>query len=810
MGPKAKTAKGGGVKAEWVLCPDTGLLHHSQDSARHAGWLQDGAGGGPPYPHIAGERLTAGLVQVPRAKLGLVLPEEVIFSSVFVSPAVASVCKFGQGSLGRFEIGGSCLVFRVFVSSNLAGQSQICCVSQSWPALLSLPPSCLPSLSSLPAPVHLAPVARVRLPPSPGQDAARLRAAATHHLRELVLAPRSTVPFSYYGSRVELLVNCGEVEGELDLTAEMAGLSVSPEKRLLLPGGSSAVTSTPVKSCGEALQQSQESVGTPGSQYYRVSQATKVVFEDQAARTPVARPQFLGGLEAEVAAIRSSLAPVLEGRGGARRLMTGLLLFGPPGTGKTSLARLLPSLLRCRLVTVQGPELYSKFYGETEAQLRAKFEEAAAAAPCILFIDELDSLAPRRDSGASDQERRVGATLLCLLDQVAREDSRVVVVAATSRLESLDPGLRRPGRLDMEVEVGVPGVRGRDSILTGLLEEQGSELDREEVARLARDTHGFVGADLQALVSLACIEARGGEGGSLTMDHFLTVRPRVKPSAMREVMVEVPEVSWSDIGGLEELKLKLRQAVEWPIKHPEVFTRMGISAPRGLLMYGPPGCSKTMIAKALANESGLNFLSIKGPELFSKWVGESERAVREVFRRARQVKPSIVFFDEIDAIGGARGGGGSGKVGDRVLAQLLTEMDGVEGLAGVTVVAATNRPDMMDQALLRPGRLDRVVYVPLPDLATRRQVLAVHTRKIPTAASVDLELVAGRTAGYSGAEVTAVCNEAAMAALEESVEAEVVEQRHFEVALASVKPRITAELFDVYERFQADNTSKKV
>jgi AAA family ATPase len=330
------------------------------------------------------------------------------------------------------------------------------------------------------------------------------------------------------------------------------------------------------------------------------------------------------------------------------------------------------------------------------------------------------------------------------------------------------------------------------------------------VVTLARDTHGFVGADLQALVGEAGRGAGRAGAATVTREHLLAARTKVKPSAMREVVVEVPEVSWEDIGGLEELKLKLRQAVEWPVRHPEVFLRMGISAPRGLLMYGPPGCSKTMIAKALANESGLNFLSIKGPELFSKWVGESERAVREVFRRARQVKPSIIFFDEIDAIGGARGGAGAGRVGDRVLAQLLTEMDGVEGLAGVTVVAATNRPDMMDPALLRPGRLDRVVYVPLPDLATRRQVLAVHTRRTPLGPEVNLEEVAQRTEGYSGAEVAAVCNEAALAALEESVESEAVQDRHFQAALAALKPRITAELFDVYERFQADNTSKKV
>jgi len=473
----------------------------------------------------------------------------------------------------------------------------------------------------------------------------------------------------------------------------------------------------------------------------------------------------------------------------------------------SSLARSLPAILGVHMVTVAVPELYSKVYGETEAQLRAKFDEARAKAPAVIFIDELDSVAPRREAGASDQERRVSAALLNLLDRLGREECKVVVVAATSKLENLEPALRRPGRLDMEVEIGVPDVQARAEILTDLLGEAKSTVSGEELTRLARDTHGFVGADLESLVNQARLEA--GNEGTLTMEHLLKVRTRVKPSAMREVLVEVPEVTWADIGGLDGLKLKLRQAVEWPVKHPEVFIRMGISAPRGLLMYGPPGCSKTMIAKALANESGLNFLSIKGPELFSKWVGESERAVREVFRRARQVKPSIVFFDEIDAIGGARGGG-AGKVGDRVLAQLLTEMDGVEGLEGVTVVAATNRPDMMDQALLRPGRLDRVVYVPLPDLETRRQVISVHTRKIPLEQGIDLEEVAQATEGYSGAEVAAVCNEAALAALEESVEAQVVGERHFKLALGSVTPRISAELFTVYDRFQASNASKKV
>ena len=801
---KAKKPGGGQSKSEWVLCPSSGLLHHCLDSASHAAWLEQEQAGSPSYAHIAGDCFSAPLAVVARSSLGLGLPENVLYSSVFVSPAVASACKFGQGAWAVLRAGESQRVVRLFVCPGLVGRSSMGCVSLSWPSLLPSQP--LLSLAPLSSPVHLATSVRVHLPPDQDSSCPRLRSAARHHLTELVLRRTDTVPLPYYGATIFLSVTVTDEEGNTgDLAEELLGLKITPDKIPLLD--TSAVTSTPVK---HTLKGGDVSEQTSLPSFYRVSLATKVVFEEKEETNEDARPVFLGGIASEIATIKESLSAVLHAKPGEKRLFTGLLLFGPPGTGKTSLAHLLPSLLSCSLVTVAGPQLYSKFYGETESQLRAKFEEAEAKSPCVLFIDELDSVAPRREAGASDQERRVGASLVCLLDKLGRAGAGVVVVAATSRLEAVDPGIRRPGRLDLEVELGVPGVGGRLAILRGLLEEVGTEVEEEEVARLARDTHGFVGADLQALVSMARMEVRRGEGQAVTMEHLLRVRPKVKPSAMREVMVEVPEVTWQDIGGLEELKLKLRQAVEWPIKHPEVFTRMGISAPRGLLMYGPPGCSKTMIAKALANESGLNFLSIKGPELFSKWVGESERAVREVFRRARQVKPSIIFFDEIDAIGGARGGSGSGKVGDRVLAQLLTEMDGVEGLRGVTVVAATNRPDMMDQALLRPGRLDRVVYVPLPDLATRRQVLAVHTRKIPVAATVDLEQVAECTEGYSGAEVAAVCNEAALAALEENVESEVVEDRHFEAALASVTPRITPELFEVYERFQKDNTSKKV
>jgi len=684
------------------------------------------------------------------------------------------------------------LVLTVFTSSSLS-PTQIICTNHSWLASVTVPNQQV-SVEMFNGEVDMCRELNVMVV-STGEEEVmesdKFRTAVKFHLSGLVIQAECHLPFSYYGVQMTLGVRvCMGEDKELSRVMNKLHLDTN------------AVTSTPHKNTKINIS----------AIFHRISTSTCLVLPS--SRLPVTQePKFVGGLDKELEVITSSLKMVLD-QSMSRRVLTGLLLYGPPGTGKSLVGHQLPILLGVKMVSIAGPELYSKYYGQTEAQLRAKFEEASKISPSILFIDELDSLAPRRENGGSDQERRVVACLVTLLDRLHSMHSRVVVVAATSRLEGVDPSLRRPGRFDMEVEIGVPGVKQREEILSGMLEELDDEhkLEPEEVNKLASDTHGFVGADIQALLSLALVAAIDDKT-NITMDHFMRVRSNVKPSAMREVMVEVPQVTWADIGGLDDLKLKLRQAVEWPIKHPEVFTRMGISAPRGLLMYGPPGCSKTMIAKALANESGLNFLSIKGPELFSKWVGESEKAVREVFRKARQVKPSIVFFDEIDAIGGARGGGGGGgggKVGDRVLAQLLTEMDGVEGLTGVTVVAATNRPDMMDQALLRPGRLDRVVYVPLPDMDTRRKVLEVHTKSIPLGEKVDLETVAARTEGYSGAEVAAVCNEAALAALEQSVTAIVVTEEHFETALSNLKPRISSSLFSVYEKFQADHGSKTV
>eukprot|EP00092_Neocalanus_flemingeri_P019952 GFUD01021611.1.p1 GENE.GFUD01021611.1~~GFUD01021611.1.p1 ORF type:complete len:834 (-),score=379.80 GFUD01021611.1:19-2520(-) len=833
MPPKSKSPK---VKPEWVLCPQSGLLHHSTDSTTHSTWLSSSTTSPtPPHPHIVSDRLNTTISLVSPSSLSLSLPTQVLYSSIFISPCVARQCGLGQASLVLVTVNTTRLVLTVFTSPSVS-PTQVTCTCHSWLASMALPSQQV-SVQMFTGEVEMCrevEVVVVSLSDSEMVDSEmvdrelvemsesdKFRTAVKFQLAGLVVQTDCQLPFSFYGVQLVLglRVSLGVEERDLSRVLDKLCLdtdlaSPGPDTSLLDTShttpphmASTAITSTPQKTPSTILS-------TTSTTFHRMSITTNLVFPNSSPKLPVSQEsQFVGGLDRELETIASSLRAVLDQSMGRRRVLTGLLLFGPPGTGKTLVAQQLPLLLGVRMVSIAGPELFSKYYGQTEAQLRAKFEEASKLSPSILFIDELDSLAPRRESGGSEQERRVVASLVTLMDRLHSMHTRVVVVAATSRLEGVDPSLRRPGRLDMEVEIGVPDVRQRQEILAGMLEEleDGHKLVVEEVVRLAGDTHGFVGADIQALISLALVAARE-ECKDLTMEHFMRVRSKVKPSAMREVMVEVPQVTWADIGGLDDLKLKLRQAVEWPIKHPEVFTRMGISAPRGLLMYGPPGCSKTMIAKALANESGLNFLSIKGPELFSKWVGESERAVREVFRKARQVKPSIVFFDEIDAIGGARGGGGGGggRVGDRVLAQLLTEMDGVEGLAGVTVVAATNRPDMMDQALLRPGRLDRVVYVPLPDMDTRRKVLEVHTRSIPLGNTVDLNMVAARTEGYSGAEVAAVCNEAALAALEENVTAKKVTEEHFETALKNLKPRISAELFSVYDKFQADHSSKTV
>ncbi|KAJ3164659.1 hypothetical protein HDU88_005087 [Geranomyces variabilis] len=541
----------------------------------------------------------------------------------------------------------------------------------------------------------------------------------------------------------------------------------------------------------------------------------------------------IGGLSAEIATVREMVeVPLMQPERFSRfglKPPRGVLLYGPPGTGKTLIARAVAAETGAHVVTVNGPEVISKYFGETEAKLRDIFSEAAENAPSIIFIDEIDALCPKRDSSASDLEKRVVATLLTLMDGAgagleadqtgktgknAKAD-RVVVIGATNRPNSLDEALRRPGRFDREIEIGIPSAPARLQILTALLRHVPHSLSEPDIAAAAAATHGYVGADLSAVcreAGLKAIKRLVGTAGPsaqpvsqndlrISVDDVRAAMAEIRPSAMREIMIEVPKVLWTDIGGQEETKQKLKEAVEWPLKHPEAFIRFGIRPPKGILLYGPPGCSKTLMAKALATEAGLNFLAVKGPELFSKWVGDSEKAVREVFRKARAASPSIVFFDEIDALA-VRRGGEETSVADRVLSQLLAEMDGIEPLVNVTVVAATNRPDIIDSALLRPGRIDRVLYVGPPDEASRLEIFRIGTARMACATDVDPRVLSHLTDGYSGAECVAVCQDAAMAAMEENVEAEKVYLRHFHKAVRSVTPRITNEMIRFYDDFR--------
>ncbi|KAI5775783.1 SPATA5 [Gulo gulo luscus] len=563
--------------------------------------------------------------------------------------------------------------------------------------------------------------------------------------------------------------------------------------------------------------------------FYFISSTTRVNFTKIRTNSKVQEDHFkvtygmIGGLRSQLKAIRELIELPLKQpelfKSYGIPPPRGVLLYGPPGTGKTMIARAIANEVGAYVSVINGPEIISKFYGETEARLRQIFAEATLRHPSIIFIDELDALCPKREGAQNEVEKRVVASLLTLMDGIGSEGSegQVLVLGATNRPHALDAALRRPGRFDKEIEIGVPNAADRLDILQKLLQRVPHLLTESELLQLANGAHGYVGADLKALCNEAGLHAlrrvlkkqpnlsdsKMAGLVKITLNDFLEGMNDIRPSAMREVAIDVPNVSWSDIGGLENIKLKLKQAVEWPLKHPESFIRMGIQPPKGVLLYGPPGCSKTMIAKALANESGLNFLAIKGPELMNKYVGESERAVREIFRKARAVAPSIIFFDELDALAVERGSSsGAGNVADRVLAQLLTEMDGIEQLKDVTILAATNRPDRIDKALMRPGRIDRIIYVPLPDAATRREIFNLQFHSMPISNDVDLDELILQTDTYSGAEVIAVCREAALLALEEDIQANCITRRHFTQALSTVTPRIPKSLRRFYEEYQ--------
>ncbi len=538
--------------------------------------------------------------------------------------------------------------------------------------------------------------------------------------------------------------------------------------------------------------------------------------------TPTVTYEDIGGLKEELQKVREMIELPLKHAELFERLgidpPKGVLLYGPPGTGKTLIAKAVANEAGANFYSIQGPEIMSKYYGQSEERLREKFEEAQKNAPSILFIDELDSIAPKREEVTGEVERRVVAQLLTLMDGLSGR-GQVIVIGATNRDEAIDPALRRPGRFDREIEIGVPDREGRKEVLqihTRGMPIEGSEEERDGLlTELANVTHGFVGADVAALAREAAMKAlrrylpeidlekpippESLEKMRVIPSDFKDALREIEPSAMREVLVEIPRIQWDDVGGLEDVKVKLREAVEMPLKDPEAFKRMGIHPPRGILLYGPPGTGKTLIAKAVATESEANFISIKGPEVMSKWVGESEKAVRMIFKKAKQVAPCIVFLDEIDAIAHRRGIDSDSGVSERVVNQLLTSMDGLEAREGVVVIGATNRPDMVDPALLRTGRFDRLLVVPVPDKKARLEILKVHTRTMPLE-GVDLEELAVELEGYTGADVEGLCREAAMIALRENRKAKKVTMGHFLEATKAVHPSVDEETMKFYER----------
>src|SRR3989338_754924 len=535
----------------------------------------------------------------------------------------------------------------------------------------------------------------------------------------------------------------------------------------------------------------------------------------------------MGGLSDEVKKIREMVElplkhPELFERLGIKP-PKGVLLHGPPGTGKTLLAKAVANETNSHFIHLDAPQVMSKYVGEAERKIREIFEEAEKNSPAIIFIDEIDAVASKREEAYGEVERRVVAQLLATMDGL-KSRGKVVVIAATNRPNALDPALRRPGRFDREVEIGVPKFEGRLQIMK--IHTRNMPLTKDvDLEELARVTHGFVGADLEALCKEAAMvvlrkllpELRfqkdtpiGNEILEkliLTQADFKDGLRLVRPSALREVLVEAPDTKWEDIGGLEKLKQELIEAVEWPLKHPEVFKRLGVRAPKGILLYGPPGTGKTLLAKAVANESEANFISVKGAELLSKWVGDSEKGVRKIFQKARQASPTIIFFDEIDALAPRRGRSNDSNVTERVVNQLLTEIDGLEELNDVVVIGATNRPDILDPALLRPGRFDRIIRADVPDRDSRIKIFEIHTKDMPLDKDVDLHILAEKTENYVGADVEAVCRESAMLALREDMTASIVSMKHFDKALEKVRASITTEDIKKYEEIEAQYIS---
>ncbi len=640
-------------------------------------------------------------------------------------------------------------------------------------------------------------------------DRVKIRRGDAKEAKEVVLAPLiSEGQQIQFGAGIEVLVKKGLLKRP-----------ITKGDNVIIPGIALFGSSLPFIVINTA----------PGG-VVLISEDSLIRVKEEAAKTaepegPRVSYEDVGGLHDELEKIKEMIQLPLKHPKIFERLgidpPKGVLLHGPPGTGKTLIAKAVANESGASFYTINGPEIMSKFYGQSEENLRKIFEDAEKNAPSIVFIDEIDAIAPKRSEVHGEVERRVVSQLLTLMDGL-KERGKLIVIGATNIPDSMDPALRRPGRFDREIRIDAPDRDGRKEILQ--IHTRGMPISKDcNLDELADITYGFVGADLAALAREAAMSTLRRylpeidlekpipvnilEEMEVTMNDFKNAHRGIDPSAMREFFVEVSKVSWEDVGGLEEVKQRLREAVEWPLTQPDVFKRMGIVAPRGILLYGPPGTGKTLLAKAIAHESKANFISIKGPEVLSKWVGESEKAVRELFKKARQVAPTIVLLDEIDAIAPRRGAYSGSHVTDSVVNQLLTSIDGLESMEGVVVIGATNKPDMLDPALLRPGRFDRLLLTKAPDKKSRTKIFKIHTKGMPLSEDVSLEKLASKTDGFSGADIEGLCREAAMLALRKDIKAKKVTNAHFEGALKDMHASITKELINYYERLKESRTS---
>jgi len=643
-------------------------------------------------------------------------------------------------------------------------------------------------------------------------DTIIIRKAKINHAKKLVLAPSEGIPIKFGGEAEEIIkrqimkrpINKGDIIpvmstmshpflGRFQTGQEIPLIAIEAE-----PEGIILITDkTDIK-----LREKPVVLDVKG---------TGITYEN------------IGGLSDEIQRLREMIElpmkhPELFERLGIEP-PKGVLMHGPPGTGKTLIAKAVANESGAKFFSIAGPEIMSKYYGESEQRLRELFEQANKDAPSIIFIDELDSIAPKREEVTGEVERRVVAQLLTMMDGL-EERGQVVVIGATNRIDAIDPALRRPGRFDREIEIGVPDRIDRIEIFQ--IHTRGMPLSKDvNIEYISERTHGFVGADISALAKEAAMKALRRflpkikldeivpreilESMEVTGNDFEEALKEVEPSAMREVMIEVPKVKWDDVGGLDEAKQEIVEAVEWPLKFPDKFEKMSIRPPRGILLYGPPGTGKTLLAKAVANESSANFISVRGPQLLSKWVGESEKAIREVFKKARQVAPSIIFLDELDAIAPIRGTEFGSKTSERVINQLLTELDGIEVLKSVVVIAATNRPEIIDPALIRSGRFDRLVFVGPPGKAGRIGIFNIHLKNLKDkhlCEDVNIDELADLTENYVGSDIESLCREAVMLALRENFETDIVEMRHFNDALKKVRPALADDMVEYYLKLQ--------